>query len=407
MTVADLQRRILIVVSAAQVLSGFGLVAGITVGALLAAELWDSAAAAGLPAVLMTAGAAGAALLIARISDSRGRRVGLASGYAAGAIGAWGVIAAAVAELPALVLASFLVYGAGLAANLQARFAAADLAPVHRRATAMSIVLMATTAGAVLGPVSAEWSGSLAAGWGLEPLLGPFVVAGVACMLAAAVLVALLRPDPLLTARARGVDVPAASSEGEPDVPWRVPVAGGIGVMVIGQGVMVAIMTMTPVHLTEHEHGLDAVGAAIAWHVAAMYLPSPLSGWLVDRYGPARVAALSGVVLVAAGALAASSGAALGGISAALVLLGLGWSLAMVAGSAVLATRVPPRLRPRLQGRADALTTLAGASGAGLAGVVAAGAGYATLAWGGAAIALLALPLALVVRVRAGTMSAS
>ncbi|WP_062523233.1 MFS transporter [Demequina silvatica] len=401
------QRRTLIVVSSAQVLSGFGLAAGITVGALLATEVWSSAAAAGIPAVVMTVGASLSALAIARMSDRRGRRVGLAAGYSAGAVGALGIVLAGQAGSVPLLLASFLVYGAGSAANLQARFAGADLAPAHRRATAMAVVLMATTAGAVLGPVSARWSGETVAGWGLNPLLGPFVVAGVAYALGAAVLAALLRPDPLLTSRALAAEATAASSPAVAPGPWRVPVAAGIGLMVIGQAVMVAVMTMTPVHLTAHAHGIGAVGAVIAWHVAAMYVPSPLSGWLVDRWGPAPVGAASGVVLAAAGAVAAAGGGSLGPISVALVLLGVGWSLAMVAGSAVLATRTPVDLRPRLQGRADALTTLAGASGAGLAGVVTVQAGYAGLALGGAAIAMLAVPLALVVRARAGTMAPS
>ncbi|WP_228374317.1 MFS transporter [Demequina phytophila] len=401
------QRRTLIVVSSAQVMSGFGLAAGITVGALLATEVWSSAAAAGVPAVIMTVGASLAALAIARVSDHRGRRVGLAVGYGAGALGAVGIVVGGQSGGVALLLASFLVYGAGSAANLQARFAGADLAPTHRRATAMAIVLMATTAGAVLGPVSARWSGETVAGWGLNPLLGPFVVAGAAYALGAVVLAALLRPDPLLTSRALVAGATAASSPAVDPRRWRVPVAGGIGLMVIGQAVMVAIMTMTPVHLTAHSHGIGAVGAVIAWHVAAMYVPSPLSGWLVDRWGPAPVAAASGAVLAAAGVVAAAGGGALGPISVALVLLGVGWSLAMVAGSAVLAARTPVGLRPRLQGRADALTTLAGASGAGLAGVVAVQAGYGGLALAGAAVAVLAVPLALVVRVRPGTMAAS
>lgn len=404
-------------IAAAQVLAGFGLAAGITVGALLATDVWASPAAAGLPAVVMTLGAAGAALVIARVSDARGRRLGLTAGYFGGAVGAIGVVIATQIESPPVLLGSFLIYGAGSAANLQARFAGADLAPASRRATAMSLVLMATTAGAVLGPVSARLSGSTVEGWGLNPLLGPFVVAGVAYLLGAVVLFVLLRPDPLLTARERDATMGIAShgigpikgtidGAGE-DHRWRGSVAAGIGLMVIAQGVMIAIMTMTPVHLTAHHHGIGAVGGVIAAHVAAMYVPSPLSGWMVDRWGSARVGVLSGVVLSAAGLVAAAGAAKVGAIALALVLLGTGWSFAMVAGSAVVAGRTPARLRPRLQGRADALTTLAGASGAGLAGVTAAQAGFGAMALAGAGIALLALPIALMVRTGVGATAST
>src|SRR6187431_119677 len=193
-TAASVHRRTLIVVSIAQVFSGFGLAAGITVGALLAASVWDSTALAGVPAVIMTVGASIAALVIAGISQRSGRRVGLAAGYGAGAIGAVGIVIGAWQEIPVLMLVSFLVYGAGSAANLQARFAGADLAPAHTRARAMSTVLMATTLGAVLGPLLSPVSGHVVEGWGLPALLGPFVVACVAYALGAVILAVALRP---------------------------------------------------------------------------------------------------------------------------------------------------------------------------------------------------------------------
>lgn len=404
--VAAIHRRTLIVVSTAQVFSGFGLAAGITVGALLAAAVWDNTAMAGVPAVVMTLGASGAALLIAGVSGRRGRRIGLALGYITGALGAAGIIVSVWQGWPAVVLVSFLIYGAGSAANLQARFTGADLAPPHKRATAMSIVLMATTVGAVLGPLSAQWSGDKADGWGLNPLLGPFLVAGTAYALGSLVLAVFLRPDPLLMARevatAQAASDAADGIEVVDDAErprWRGHVAAAIGIMIIAQAVMVAIMTMTPVHLTHHHHSIGAVGAIIAAHIAAMYVPSPLSGWLVDRWGALPVAVLAGLVLVAAGVVAAVSDPDVTtGIGFALVLLGLGWSLGMISGSAMLTEWAPRAQRPRIQGRSDALTTLAGASGAGLAGVLMGLQGYVAVSLAGAALALLMIPLAVTLR---------
>jgi len=397
---AAVHRRTLWVLSIAQVFSGFGLAAGITVGALLAASVWDSTALAGVPAVIMTVGSSAAALVIAGVSQRSGRRMGLAVGYGAGAIGAVGIVAGVWKDVPALMLVSFLVYGAGSAANLQARFAGADLAPAQTRARAMSTVLMATTLGAVLGPLWSRWSGEIVSRWGMPALLGPFVVAFLAYALGATALAIALRPDPLLTARA--IQAVRASAHTEPraeSLGWRGRVAAAIAIMVIAQGVMVGIMTMTPIHLQDHHHAIGAIGVVIAAHVAAMYLPSPLSGWLVDRYGSVLVAMCAGIVLILSGTIAAiADPEALSGSVVSLILLGLGWSLAMVAGSALLTEWAPLHLRTRLQGRSDALTTLAGASGAGLAGVVMNWQGYSTLSWIATALAAAMIPVAVMMR---------
>jgi len=415
---AGLQRRTLLVLSLAQVLAGFGLAAGITVGALLAAELWGSTAAAGLPAVLFTLGAAGASIVIARVSSARGRRVGLTVGYVAGALGGLGIVIAATESLPVLLIVAFVIYGAGSAANLQARFAGADLAVPSHRARAMSLVLMATTLGAVLGPLSAQLMGRVAEGWGLDALVGPFVLSAFAYVAGALVLGFYLRPDPLLVARTN--DAPAAASGGGPgaqpagtdahDTAWRRPVAGGIVVMVGAQLVMIAVMTMTPVQMRLHDHAVGTIGLVIALHVAAMYVPSPLSGYLVDRLGPWWVAGASAAVLGLAGLVSAlADPTATATMTVGLVLLGLGWSLGMISGSAIVTAAAPLRVRARVQGRSDALISVAGAGGAGASGVIMAMAGFSALALGcaAAALALGALAVAYGRERKAGTMAAS
>src|SRR5439155_18922357 len=132
-------RRTLAVVIVSQVFGGAGLAAGITVGALLAQQMLGTAGLAGMPAALFTLGSAGAAFLIGRISQRRGRRTGLTSGFIAGGIGAGGVVLAAVTDNVALLFIALLVYGAGTATNLQARYAGTDLATRRHRATAVSL----------------------------------------------------------------------------------------------------------------------------------------------------------------------------------------------------------------------------------------------------------------------------
>ncbi|GLY89659.1 MFS transporter [Actinoallomurus iriomotensis] len=400
----QVQRRILIVLVAAQVLSGAGLAAGVTVGALLAQDMLSSTSLAGLPSALGTAGSALAALAVGRISQARGRRPGLAAGYLAGAVGSAGVIAAAVVGNAVLLFLSLFVYGAGTATNLQARYAGADLASPARRASAVSTVLVATTLGGVVGPNLAAPTGDLAHTLGIPYLAGPFLLAGAAYAIAALILAIWLRPDPLLLAGTLEAERTAAACAHPGDATGgpRPAVKGhrsrlrvGALVMVLTQLVMVAIMTMTPVHLHDHGHGTGASGFVIAVHIGAMYLPSPLTGWLVDRTGQLTIAAASGLTLLAAGIVAANTpGDSVAPLAVALALLGLGWNFGIVTGTAIITDAVPLATRARTQGLVDVAIAIAGATGGMASGLVVAAAGYPLLAIGGGILALAIVPAA-------------
>jgi MFS family permease len=389
------QRRILAVLVAAQILSGAGLAAGITVGALLAQDMLGATGLAGLPSALFTLGSAAAAVAVGRLSQRSGRRAGLAAGYIAGSLGALGVVAAAVWDQPVALFVALFVYGAGTATNLQARYAGADLAAPARRARAISTVLVATTVGGVVGPNLVTPLGHLADALGIPRLAGPFLLAAVAYAAAGAVLAALLRPDPLTTARALAADhAPPAGQTAATERPnaRRMLLLGAL-VMILVQLVMVAIMTMTPVHMDHHGHSVGAAGLVIAVHVGAMYLPSPLSGWLVDRYGPPRTAAAAGITLLAAGLLAGLAPShSLPLLALALALLGLGWSFGLVAGTAIVTDNVPLTTRARTQGLVDVAIALAGAGGGLASGLVMTSTSYTALTIGGGLIALAILP---------------
>ncbi|WP_433406464.1 MFS transporter [Streptomyces sp. CA-146814] len=156
----------------AQILSGAGLTAGVTVGALLADHMLGSTEFAGVPSALFTAGAALGAVSIGRWCAARGRRPGLTLGYATGALGSIGVVAAASTGSVALLFPALLVYGVGTATGLMARYAGADLASPARRGRAVSTVLFATTLGAVAGPMLVTPVGEVAATWGVPRLAG-------------------------------------------------------------------------------------------------------------------------------------------------------------------------------------------------------------------------------------------
>ncbi|MFD0315995.1 MFS transporter [Streptomyces flavalbus] len=408
------QRRVLRVLVAAQVLSGAGLAAGVTVGGLLAQDMLGSTGLAGLPSALFTAGSALAAVTVGRISQRGGRRPGLAAGYLTGAVGSAAVIVAAVLDSPVLLFLALFVYGAGSATNLQARYAGADLATPDRRARAVSTVLVATTLGGVAGPNLAAPTGTFAEGLGIPNLAGPFLLSGAAYALAALVLAVWLRPDPLLLARDLAADAVSqekttalsqqktdavpdektpAPGESAAAAPRGAGVVLGALVMILTQLVMVAVMTMTPIHMHDHGHGTAATGLVIALHIAAMYLPSPLTGWLVDRYGRLAMAAASGVTLLAAGVVAALAPAdSIGLLAVALALLGLGWNFGLVAGTAIITDAVPLATRARTQGLVDVSIAIAGATGGMASGIVVAAASYPVLALTGGVLALAVLP---------------
>ncbi|MBJ7470884.1 MAG: MFS transporter [Solirubrobacteraceae bacterium] len=417
-----LAARTIRVVFAAQIFSGAGLAAGITVGALLAEEMIGRSGVGGLPTALFTIGSAAAALLVGRLTQRSGRRPGLAAGYAVGAIGGAGVVAAATIDSVGLLLVSLLLYGSGVATNLQARYAGADLVAPARRGRAVSTVLVATTLGGVIGPNTVEFTGGLATDLGTPALAGPFMLATVAYTVAALVVAVLLRPDPLLTARRlAAVDAPAApvgkpdgtsglarsavsaastpgartgpAQAAESDAARRSLLMLGAAAMIITQVVMVAVMTMTPIHMRDHGHSLSDTGLVISIHIAAMFLPSPITGRLVDQVGRKPVIAAGGATLAAAGLLAAAAPAdSMVLLTFALALLGLGWNLGLVGGTALVTDATPLAQRARTQGNVDLGVALSGAAGGLGSGFIVAGTSYALLSLLGGALALAILP---------------
>ncbi|MGD9573229.1 MAG: MFS transporter [Thermoleophilia bacterium] len=395
--IARIQRRTLRAVVVSQVLGGAGLAAGITVGALLAEDMLGSEGLSGLPVALFTFGSAIAALLVGRVTQRWGRRAGLAGGFLVGAVGAAGVVVAAAADNVPLLFAAMVVYGSGTATNLQARYAGTDLAEPSRRGFAISVAMVATTLGAVVGPNLVDPLGALAEAVGVPELAGPFLLAGAGYLAAGAALFALLRPDPFIVARDRaaaapldGGAVPVAGTRG----PAAAGVYAGATVMILAQLAMVAIMTMTPPHMRDHGLGLSDVGVVIGIHVAAMYLPSLVTGILVDRVGRAPMAMASGATLLLAGVTGAlAPGGSLGLMIVALALLGLGWNLGIISGTAMIVDATRPESRARTQGAADVGVALAGAGGGAVSGLVVAAADFGALCLIGGVLALLVVPV--------------
>lgn len=393
------QRRTLSVVVLSQVLGGAGLAAGATVGGLLAEEMLGTESLAGAPTALFALGSALAAFLVGRFTQRRGRRIGLGLGFATGGVGAIGVVLAAAFDSIPLLFVSLFIYGAGSASNLQARYAGTDLALPARRGVAISIAMVSTTAGAVAGPNLVGQLGDLAEWIGIPALAGPFLLAAVAYSAAGIVLFVLLRPDPFLLARqinAASAPPKAANAARAVIPPPGTGAYVGATVMVVTQIAMVGIMTMTPVHMRAHHHDLADVGLVISIHIGAMYLPSLVTGMLVDKLGRTPLAIGAGMTLLAAGVTAAlAPGDSMVLLIVALALLGLGWNLGLIAGTTLVVDNTVPENRPKTQGTIDVLVALSGAGGGAASGFVVSASSYSTLALTGGVLALLLIPVLL------------
>lgn len=392
-----LYKRTLIIVMLSQVFGGAGLAAGITVGALLAGEMLGSESVTGLPAALFTLGSAGAALIVGRLSNRFGRRIGLSLGFITGGLGALGVVIAAVIDNIPLLFIALFIYGAGTATNLQARYAGTDLATKRQRGTAVSIAMFATTFGAVAGPNLVGVMGEFAKSIGVPELAGPFILSAVAFTAAGLVLWFYLRPDPFFVA----LNYNETNKEVDDTTPEvtetnNTLVITGAIIMVLTQIVMLAIMTMTPIHMGHYGHSLQAVGLVIGFHIAAMYMPSPLTGILVDKIGRRMMAMAGGVTLLAAGLVAyMAPGDSLFWISISLILLGLGWNFGLISGTALIVDATEPTSRAKTQGSVDVFIALGGASGSAMSGMVVAGASFELLSLAGGLFSLLLIPIVL------------
>src|SRR5918996_5808604 len=394
MEVAVVQRRTLRLLFVTQVISGVGVAIGASVGALLAADI-AGISVSGVAQSALVVGAALFALPATAIVHRQGRRPSLAAGYFVAAVGSIIVVIAAVRGSIPLLFVGFFLFRSATAAGLQARYAAVDLAAAGVRGRHLSVIVWATTLGAVAGPNLAAFAGASLAGYGVPTLAGPFFFSSLLFSLAALCLMLLLRPDPAIVARS-AIGNPGGRAARAVGAGMRVALRAvvsqasarlGVSAMAVGHLVMVGVMAMTPVHIRgaghDAAHTLRVVGVVLSFHIAGMYAFSPAVGWLTDRLGR-RAGIFTGIaLLLTACALAGSAGHHPARLATGLMVLGLGWSATMVAGSTLLSESVPVDLRASAQGLSDLTMGLAGASAGALSGVI-------VHAWGYPILALLA-----------------
>ena len=366
----ELQKRTLRVLVSGQVVAAAALSAAVTVGAFVIQDiLGQDTPWGGISSATFTMGSAFMSQVLARKMSRKGRRVGLQYGYSLAIVG--GLLAGYAvnrSSLPLFILGLFL-YGSGQASNLLSRYAAMDLAAPDQRSQAMSYILFGSTFGAVFGPVliqPAEKFGEDIFGW--STYTGPWIASAFFFAFALLNVAIRLRPDPLevsgglISQQGVGVVTPNLG------VAFRT-IFGiknarvALTAMVISQVTMVAVMTMTPVHLKLHGHE-DVSPYVISLHIAGMYAFSPLVGKFADRRGKLLSIAVGGLLLLAATVMAALAGEAATLLWPSLWLLGIGWNFGLIGGSSLLVESVPEKTRVTVQGAADLTMSFCG----GLAG---------------------------------------
>ncbi|WP_417554029.1 MFS transporter [Microbacterium sp.] len=385
-----LQRRTVRILSIGQVLGGIAFGATVSLGALLAADLSGSDALSGLATASVTLGAAAFAIPLARYASGHGRRLSLTVGNALALVGIAIVILSAALRIFPMLLVGVILIGMGNAGNLQSRFAATDLASSEHRARDLSVVVWSTTVGGVSGPLLITPGEIVGHAIGMPPFTGSFLFSLVAQVAALVLYLVALRPDPLLTALHLARNAAAASPLGT-GVDRPVVARYAIFAVAGSHAVMASVMAMTPIHLKHMAmdmHGsmtsdtdvTTLVGITIALHVAGMYGLSPVFGILSDRWGRLRIVLLGQGILLASLLTAVFASSSPIGVMIALILLGLGWSAATVAGAALLTESSTVIMRPRRQGISDSLMSLTAAAGATAAGWVLTQFGYPGLA---------------------------
>ena len=400
-----LQQRVRRILITGQVMAGLGMGATFSMGAILASRLSGSEAWSGMAATMSTLGAALAAVPLARLAGRSGRRISLFTGALLAASGAIVTIVSTLVAFFPLLLVGLALIGVGTAVNLQSRFAATDIANDRTRSRDLSLVVWATTVGAVSGPNLITPGEAVGSFLGLPELAGPFVFTLAAQTLAAVVYFVGLRPDPLLLARelARDPNSAGAKSLG-PSVDNVVVARTAIISIALSHATMVTVMAMTPVHLVNHGASLAIVGFTISLHIAGMYALAPVFGMLSDRIGRIPTILVGQVILLASLLFTGFGSENELAVVIGLVLLGLGWSAATVAGSTLLSESTIIEKRAARQGISDLVMSGSGAAGGALAGVV-----LAFLGYNGLSFVALALVAGVVVRITLtrATVSAS
>ncbi len=380
------------------------------IGSIMAASITGTNTWSGLPVAVSGLGSALASWPLSRLMNRSGRRPGLALGYGLAVVGALlGMVGVAVRSFP-MMLGGMALFGIGTTSNLLARYAAADVSSGAERGRAMGLIVGGSTIGSIMGPILMGPALRVGARLGIPEVASAFLISVAGFAVAALVVEVFLRPDPLAMARQSQESMDAGRPAGVPrrlgEIYADVRVQIALATLSISQFVMISTTSTSPVYLHDHGHNVQTIGVAVSFHLGGMYVTSPLSGWLCDRFGRLLMIAVGATMLIVAVVLAAlvpgSDGVL---VIFALFLNGVGWNLAFVSGSALLTDALSPAERAPIQGLADLFMGLMGAFGSAAGGMILGLWGFTILNTLGAALVLLPLAVTLLRRPELGSAS--
>jgi len=365
-------------------------IAVVTISTLVSEQITGSTGLSGIPGTLGTAGVAAGAAGLSALSLRVGRRPSFALGFAIAAAGSVSVgFSITLANFPLLLLGMFAI-GFGRSVGQLARFAAGDLRHSEHRARAISLIVWASTIGAVVGPLLIGPTSGFASAAGFDELIGPVAIAIVGFALGSIAMFLGLRPDPLTLAIVERDEDQHAPADALRTILGIPTVQVALAAMLTSQLVMSLIMVMTPLFIRSNDGDLSTVGWVMMAHALGMFAIAPITGRLVDRFGPRRIIVASVTTLAVSGSIAAAAGTAQTPILiVGLFLLGAGWNFGFVAGSSLLQEGLPIVNRLKIQGFADSITWISGAVAAGMSGLIVAGSSYLALSLIGSVLALL------------------
>ncbi|NNC76794.1 MAG: MFS transporter [Woeseiaceae bacterium] len=317
----------LIILVLCQLISATGSIVMVTLGGIIGSTLSSNPAWATLPVTMMVVAVAASTVPASLLM----RRIGRRYGFALASLSSIAALALAVLALSLMSFSLFIVagmlFGINMAFTQQYRYAAAESVPEKYVPRAVSLVLVGSIGGALLGPeltIRGEfWVGTI-------PYAGALTAVAVLYFIQ---FLLLLRLQGL-----QGVDDDGVAQSDRPlrtivlQPVFIVAVLGGVA----GYGLMTLVMTATPLSMHVYDgFSLTQTAHVIRAHVLGMYVPSLASGFLIERFGVSRLMFVGALLLMVTTAIGLV-GQSLLHYWWALVLLGVGWNFLYVGGTTML-----------------------------------------------------------------------
>ena len=363
-----LARKNALILAVAQALAGGNNTVLMATGGIVGAMIAPDKGLATLPISIYVLGLWLGALPVGWLARRYGRRTTFQIGTLCG-------VATGLICFVAVMRGSFLVFNIGAfvsglyaAAHMAYRFAAADTASEAFRPKAISWVLIGGIFAGVVGPQVVILTKDqipavlFAATYLAQALLG--VIAG-------AVLMFLDIPVPPRR-QPEGEGRPLREIARQP----RFVVAVVCGVA--SYSMMNLVMTSAPLAMVMCDHSVRDATLGLQWHVLGMFVPSFITGTLINRFGIERVIT-AGFVLLVASAIISMTGISIWHFWVGLVLLGVGWNFGFIGATAMVTQCHRPNERNRVQAFNDFLVFGSMAIGSFLSGKLLQTAGWSAV----------------------------